>query len=201
MFDSGDIMKKIIDVINNDGVVIMPTDTIYGIVAKATNEDVIKKVYSLKKRDDRKPMLILVSDKEMLKNYVLSINEIEQTLIDSLWPGPLTIIFDKKNISDLLTGGLNTVGIRIPANKDLLDIITRVGVPLLSTSVNLSGEKSATCVSNISESMLDNVDYVYDNGECNDVPSTIVRVVDGEVKILREGIVSKEKIESIINKK
>lgn len=201
MFDSGDIMKKIIDVINNDGVVIMPTDTIYGIVAKATKEDVIKKVYSLKKRDDRKPMLILVSDIEMLKKYVVSINEIEQTLIDSLWPGPLTIIFDKKNISDLLTGGLNTIGIRIPANKDLLEIITRVGVPLLSTSVNLSGEKSATCVSNISESMLDNVDYVYDNGECNDVPSTIVRVADDEVKILREGIVSKEKIESIINKK
>lgn len=201
MFDSGDIMKKIIDIINNDGVVIMPTDTIYGIVAKATNEDVIKKIYSLKKRDDRKPMLILVSDQEMLKKYVVSINEIEQSLIDSLWPGPLTIIFDKKNISNLLTGGLNTVGIRIPDNKDLLDIINDVGVPLLSTSVNLSGEKSATCVSNINKSMLDNVDFVYDNGECNDVPSTIVRVVDGEVKILREGVVSKEKIESLFNEK
>ena len=201
MFDSGDVMKEIIDVINNDGIVIMPTDTIYGIVAKATNEDVIKRVYSLKKRDDRKPMLILVSDNEMLKNYVSSINKVEQTLIDNLWPGPLTIIFDKKNISDLLTGGLSTVGIRIPNNKEMLDIISSVGVPLLSTSVNLSGEKSATCVSNINKTMLDNVDFVYDNGECNDVPSTIIRVVNGEVKILREGIISKEKIENVINKK
>ena len=201
MFDSGDIMKEIIDVINNDGIVIMPTDTIYGIVAKATNEDVIKRVYSLKKRDDRKPMLILVSDNEMLKNYVSSINKVEQTLIDNLWPGPLTIIFDKKNISDLLTGGLPTVGIRIPNNKEMLDIISSVGVPLLSTSVNLSGEKSATCVSNINKTMLDNVDFVYDNGECNDVPSTIIRVLNGEVKILREGIISEEKIESVINKK
>lgn len=201
MFDSGDVMKEIIDVINNDGIVIMPTDTIYGIVAKATNEDVIKRVYSLKKRDDRKPMLILVSDNEMLKNYVSSINKVEQTLIDNLWPGPLTIIFDKKNISDLLTGGLPTVGVRIPNNKEMLDIISSVGVPLLSTSVNLSGEKSATCVSNINKTMLDNVDFVYDNGECNDVPSTIIRVVNGEVKILREGIISKEKIESVINKK
>lgn len=201
MFDSGDIMKEIIDVINNDGIVIMPTDTIYGIVAKATNEDVIKRVYSLKKRDDRKPLLILVSDKEMLKDYVSSINELEQTLIDNLWPGPLTIIFDKNNISDLLTGGLPTVGIRIPNNKEMLDIISGVGVPLLSTSVNLSGEKSATCVSKINKTMLDNVDFVYDNGECNDVPSTIIRVVNGEVKILREGIISKEKIESVINKK
>lgn len=201
MFDSGDIMKEIIDVINNDGIVIMPTDTIYGIVAKATNEDVIKRVYSLKKRDDRKPMLILVSGNEMLKDYVSSINELEQTLIDNLWPGPLTIIFDKKNISDLLTGGLPTVGVRIPNNKEMLDIISSVGVPLLSTSVNLSGEKSATCVSNINKTMLDNVDFVYDNGECNDVPSTIIRVVNGEVKILREGIISEEKIESVINKK
>ena len=201
MFDSGDIMKEIIDVINNDGIVIMPTDTIYGIVAKATNEDVIKRVYSLKKRDDRKPMLILVSDNEMLKDYVSSINELEQTLIDNLWPGPLTIIFDKKNISDLLTGRLPTVGVRIPNNKEMLDIISSVGVPLLSTSVNLSGEKSATCVSNINKTMLDNVDFVYDNGECNDVPSTIIRVVNGEVKILREGIISEEKIESVINKK
>lgn len=201
MFDSGDIMKEIIDVINNDGIVIMPTDTIYGIVAKATNEDVIKRVYSLKRRDDRKPMLILVSDNEMLKDYVSSINELEQTLIDNLWPGPLTIIFDKKNISDLLTGGLPTVGIRIPNNKEMFDIISSVGVPLLSTSVNLSGEKSATCVSNINKTMLDNVDFVYDNGECNDVPSTIIRVVNGEVKILREGIISKEKIENVINKK
>lgn len=201
MFDSGDNMKEIIDVINNDGIVIMPTDTIYGIVAKATNEDVIKRVYSLKKRNDRKPMLILVSDNEMLKDYVSSINELEQTLIDNLWPGPLTIIFDKKNISDLLTGGLPTVGIRIPNNKEMLDIISSVGVPLLSTSVNLSGEKSATCVSNINKTMLDNVDFVYDNGECNDVPSTIIRVVNDEVKILREGIISKKKIESVINKK
>ena len=201
MFDSGDIMKEIIDVINNDGIVIMPTDTIYGIVAKATNEDVVKKVYSLKRRDDRKPMLILVSDKEMLNDYVSSINELEKTLIDNFWPGPLTIIFDKKNISDLLTGGLSTIGIRIPDNKEMLDIISCVGVPLLSTSVNLSGEKSATCVSNINDTMLNNVDFVYDNGECNDVPSTIIRVLNGEVKILREGIISKEKIESVINRK
>ena len=146
-------------------------------------------------------MLILVSDNEMLNDYVSSTNELEKILIDNFWPGPLTIIFDKKNISDLLTGGLSTVGIRIPNNKEMLDIISSVGVPLLSTSVNLSGEKSATCVSNINKTMLDNVDFVYDNGECNDVPSTIIRVVNGEVKILREGIISKEKIESVINKK
>lgn len=191
-------MKEIVEVIKSGGVVIMPTDTIYGIIADATNECAIQRVYEMKKRNENKPMLMLVSSIEMLEKYVSSINDIERKLIDELWPGALTIIFGKRNVSDLLTGGLDTVGIRFPDNKLLIDIMNELNVPLLSTSVNVSGDESATCINNINKLILDNVDYVYDIGECKGEPSTIVVVNDNELKVLREGVIKSNEIFDII---
>lgn len=191
-------MKEIVEVIKSGGVVIMPTDTIYGIIADATNEYAIQRVYEMKKRNENKPMLMLVNSIEMLEKYVSSISDIERKLIDELWPGALTIIFKKRNISDLLTGGLDTVGIRYPDNKLLIDIMNELNVPLLSTSVNVSGDESATCINNINNLILDNVDYVYDMGECKGEPSTIVVVDNNELKVLREGVIKSNEIFDII---
>ena len=191
-------MKEIVEVIKDGGVVIMPTDTIYGIIADATNEYAIQRVYEMKKRNENKPMLMLVNSIEMLEKYVSSINDIERKLIDELWPGALTIIFKKRNVSDLLTGGLDTVGIRFPDNKLLIDIMNELNVPLLSTSVNVSGDESATCINNINNLILDNVDYVYDVGECKGEPSTIVVVNDNELKVLRDGVIKSNEIFDII---
>lgn len=191
-------MKEIVEVIKKGGVVIMPTDTIYGIIADATNECAIQRVYEMKKRNENKPMLMLVNSIEMLEKYVNSINDVERKLIDELWPGALTIIFRKRNVSDLLTGGLDTVGIRFPDNKLLIDIMNELNVPLLSTSVNVSGDESATCINNINKLILDNVDYVYDVGECKGEPSTIVVVNDNELKVLREGVIKSNEIFDII---
>lgn len=191
-------MKEIVEVIKNGGVVIMPTDTIYGIIADATNEKAIQKVYEMKKRNENKPMLMLVNGIKMLNQYVSSINDIENKLIDELWPGALTIIFNKKNVSDLLTGGLGTVGIRYPDNELLINIMNELNVPLLSTSVNVSGDASATCIDNINESILNNVDYVYDVGECKGEASTIVVVKDSELRVLREGSIKSNEICDIV---
>lgn len=191
-------MKEIVEVIKNGGVVIMPTDTIYGIIADATNEKAIQKVYEMKKRNENKPMLMLVNGIKMLNQYVSSINDIENKLIDELWPGALTIIFNKKNVSDLLTGGLDTVGIRYPDNELLINIMNELNVPLLSTSVNVSGDASAACIDNINESILNNVDYVYDVGECKGEASTIVVVKDGELMVLREGSIKSNEIYDIV---
>ena len=180
-------MNKVVDIIDNGGLVIMPTDTIYGIVGDATNEKTIKRVFELKKRDGSKAMLMLVSDIDMLKEYVDDISEEETKLIEEFWPGPLTIIFKKKNVSDLLTGGLGTVGIRCPNDERLLSIIKELNRPILSTSVNVSGGLQATSIDVIDESIINNVDYVIDDGECNKVASTIVIVKNKNVKVLREG--------------
>ena len=193
-------MNEVVNVIKEGGIVIMPTDTIYGIVADATNEIAIKRVFDMKKRNENKPMLMLVNGYEMLEKYVMGINDIEKKLIDRMWPGALTIIFKKKNINDLLTGGLNTVGIRYPNNKMLIDIMNELDVPLLSTSVNVSGEDPATDVNYINEEILNKVDYVYNGGECKGSPSSIVIVNDDGIKVLREGAIkTKELIDVIKN--
>lgn len=180
-------MNKVVDVIDNGGLVIMPTDTIYGIVGDANNEKTIKRVFDLKKRDGSKAMLMLVSDIDMLKKYVDDISEEEFILIEKFWPGPLTIIFKKKNVSDLLTGGLDTVGIRCPDDERLLNVIKEINRPILSTSVNVSGGLQATSIDVIDEAIINNVDYVIDDGECNKVASTIVIVNNKNVNVLREG--------------
>ena len=193
-------MSNVVDVIKNGGIVIMPTDTIYGIVGDATNEDVIKKVFDLKRRDGSKAMLMLVSDIKMLQEYVVDINEEENKLIKSFWPGPLTIIFKKKNISDLLTGGLDTVGIRCPSDERLLNIIRELGRPVLSTSVNVSGNEQATKIDMIDNEILSNVDLVIDEGECNKVASTIIVVDNNGYNLLREGeIKENDVIEALKN--
>lgn len=180
-------MDKIVDVIKNGGVVIMPTDTIYGIVADATNEAVIKKVYNLKKRENNKPMLILVNGVEMLENYVDNISDLERKLINHFWPGPLTIVFKKKNISDVLTGGLDTVGVRFPNDELIIDIINKANVPLLSTSVNISGSNTIYSVADIPLEILDGIDFVFDGGECKGEASTVVKIDGSGVKLLRNG--------------
>ena len=191
-------MNEIIQTIKDGGVVIMPTDTIYGIIADATNELAIKKVYELKKRDSKKPMLMLINGVDMLEKYTCCINDIERKLIDKFWPGPLTIIFKKKGISDLLTGGLDTIGVRFPKNELLIDIMNEINVPLLSTSVNISGESSVYDVNQLSDEIKKNVDFIYDNGVCKGEASSIVKIDEGNILVLREGSIKKEDICDVI---
>lgn len=180
-------MDQVVNVFSKGGLVIMPTDTIYGILGDATNEEAIKKVFAVKNRDDNKPLLILVNGIDMLKRYVVDINNLENKLIKQYWPGPLTIIFKKKNINDLLTCGKDTIGVRYPDDDRLLELITKLDRPLFSTSVNISGEANVTCLDDAQKSILDNVDYIIDEGECNNSSSTIVAVINNQIKVLREG--------------
>lgn len=179
-------MDELVNVLKNNGVVIMPTDTIYGIVAKANRENALK-IYDMKGRNYNKPFLILVSDITMLKKYSCSITELEMSLINKFLPGPLTIILKKNNIDDVITANNDTIGIRIPDDKLLIDIIKKLDCPLISTSANISGEEIITECSMLSDSLKNKVDYIMNNGVCNKVSSTIIKVVDNKVKILREG--------------
>lgn len=191
-------MKEIVQIIIDGGVVIMPTDTIYGIIADATNETAIKRVYDIKKRDINKPMLMLVNGVDMLDKYVNKINDVERKIMDKFWPGPLTIIFKKKGISDLLTGGLDTIGVRYPNNELLIDIMNELNVPLLSTSVNISGEDPIYDVNFLDDEIKKSVDFIYDVGECKGEASSIVKVDDGNIMVLREGSIKTEDIYDVI---
>lgn len=186
-------VDKIVKVINEGKLVISPTDTVYGIMGDALNDEVIKRVFFVKKRDVKKPLILLMNSIEMISEYTCNINKLEQELINKYHPGLLTIILKKNDkVSNLITGGLDTVGIRIPDNKDLLSIIGKLNRPVISTSANISGSEVITNIWMIENELKENIDYIEDGGELSDSYSTIVVVIDGKIKILRDGLLANQ---------
>ena len=184
-------IERLVEVINNGNIAVVPTDTVYGIIGDATNIDVIHKVYEVKKRDYSKPLILMVSSIDMLEKYVLEVNDIEKKLIDRYWPGKLTILFKKNNnIDDLITSGSNLVGIRYPDNKDLNELMDKLNKPLISTSCNISSKEVITSIDMLEEDISKHVSYVYDGGILSDTSSTIARVNDGKIEIIRDGELS-----------
>ena len=175
---------------------IFPTDTVYGIGCDSLNIQAINDLYGIKNRNLNKPINILVSNVDMVKKYVKNINEIEYILIEKFWPGSLTIIFDKSDIvPDILTSGISTVGIRMPNNEICIDLINKLGVPIATSSANISDEAPAIEIdSKLINDFNDKVNFIIDTGKTNGKPSTIVRVENNEIKILREGHITKNEI-------
>lgn len=120
-------VEKILKHIELGGIVILPTDTVYGIATDANNVEAVKRIYAVKNRKTTKPVNILVSNMEMIENVTNTIKEKEKEIIKAFFPGALTIIFEKnKKVSDIVTAGLDTVGIRMPNNKMLLEVIEKL---------------------------------------------------------------------------
>lgn len=181
-------IDRIVNEIDLGNLVITPTDTVYGIMADSMNLDAIKKVYEAKNRDYSKPLILLVSNKSMLYEYVDSVNDIEKELINKYMPGRLTIIFKKNNkISDLVSAGSDYVGIRIPDNENLVTIIDKLGRPVISTSANISGNDTIKSIDMIDNKLLDKISYIEDGGVIDSKSSTIVKVINNKVNIIRTG--------------
>lgn len=193
-------IDKIVSVVDSGGLVITPTDTVYGIMGDSLEESVIRKVYSVKRRTFSKPLILLMSDVEMIKKYTSDISDVEWDLINHFLPGLVTIILKKNNlVNPLITSNSDYVGIRIPNNRELINIIEKLGRPVISTSANISDSDVITRVDMISDELLSGIDYVYDGGEINNLSSTIIRVVDGKLVILRRGELADE-VESYFSK-
>ncbi len=185
--------EKILKTLKNGELIIMPTDTIYGLVGDATNEDTINKVYEVKKRDKNKPLLILVSDLQMLKEYVAEISPLEKQVINKFWPGPLTIILKKNNkLSNSLTGGQYTLGIRMPNNENLRKLIKEFGKPIIATSANIAGEETITNIYMLEQAMKKEINMIIDGGTINSISSTIIKVENNKIIFLREGLISNQ---------
>lgn len=180
-------IKKILD---NDGVIIFPTDTVYGIACNCFSEKAIKKVFDIKKRPENKPINVLSNNLDKIKLVSRNINEKEEFLINKYMPGALTIILDKnEKVSDILTAGLDTIGVRIPKNNISLRILENVSYPLATTSANISGDSAGIKITDFLKEFDGVVDAIIDGGETDlKVASTIVRVEsDNKLKIIREG--------------
>lgn len=189
------------EIIKDGGLVLFPTETVYGIGANALNDSAVGNIFKAKGRAQDNPLILHISDMSMLNDIVENISELEYKLMDAFWPGPFTIILNKKkDIANVATCNGDTVGVRMPSNKIAHKLIKKAGVPIAAPSANISGKPSGTNVEDIFEELKDKVDYIINDGECEiGLESTVVRVIGDEVKILRPGKVTKEDIETIIN--
>ena len=192
-------LKKVAKVIKNGGIVVFPTETVYGIGVNALNEETVKRLFKVKQRPLDKAISLLVSSIDMIEQVAKDITDIEYALIKEFFPGPLTIILNKKEIvPDIVTAGGSTVGVRMPENEIALRLIRYAGVPIATPSANISGNPSGTELNIIMNEFKENVDYYIDGGKSKlGLASTIVQVIDGIPHILREGSISKEQIEDV----
>lgn len=183
-------LKQAAKVLKNGGIVVFPTDTAYGIGCRIDDEKAIERLFKLRKRSETKAVPVLVSSVEMAKEYWKSVpQEVIDKLIELYWPGALTIILHSNivKVPKLVRGGGETLGLRMPANKDLLDIISSVGVPILGTSANFAGEPTPYSFEDLDPELVKLVDYVLP-GECNlRQVSTVIDCTVAPWRVLREG--------------
>lgn len=193
-------LKAMSEKIRNGNIVVFPTETVYGIGTNGLNEESIKKLYEIKQREFNKPISLLVSDVNMIKELTKDITEIEYKLIDAFCPGPFTIILKKKDIvPNILTANGATVGIRMPENEVARKLVKYSGVPVAAPSANISGKPSGIEIEDIVKDFEGKVEYFIDGGKSKlGIGSTIVRVIDGMPKILRQGSITKEQIEKVV---
>jgi len=185
LLDHDTAFEAALAAITAGGLVIYPTDTLYGIGCDATNADAVKKLRSLKKRDSAKPLSILVSDFAMLLQYC-NVSPEQEKVLHALLPGPYTFILPLKQrlpVSESLE-----VGIRVPEHAFMRAVSKSAGVPIVTTSANLSGEKGADRLSGVAREILDGADLAIDSGKCRYAQgSTVIDLI--REKVLRKGAV------------
>jgi len=179
-------------IIKKGGLVVFPTETVYGIAANLLNKDTVDKLYKIKKRSHTKPFTVHISDLKMLEGMGCRITKEAKVLIDKFWPGPLTII--------LKSGDGKKIGFRMPANSVALALISAAGVPVIAPSANISGKKAPTSAEEVLKDLDKEIDMILDSGKTEvGIESTVIDLTVNPPKILREGAVSAKELLRIIN--
>lgn len=197
-----DINDRITDkasyLIRSGGLVAFPTETVYGLGADATNSESAKKIYTAKGRPSDNPLIIHISKASDAERYAYT-NELYYKLTDAFSPGPLTIILPKKDtVPSEVTGGLDTVAIRIPSNEIARAIIEKSGVAIAAPSANTSGRPSPTSADHVIEDLYGKVDMIIDGGDCQiGLESTVIKISDDEIHLLRPGAVDVQMLSSV----
>lgn len=191
-----DLIKKASKVLKEGGLVIYPTDTLYGLGGNALDKNAVKKVFMAKEREASSPLPIAVNSIEMMKEYSEPSKKAEM-LARAFLPGALTLVLKKKNLPDTLTGGLPKVGIRIPRSDIALGLVDRLGMPITATSANISGNAPPVSAEEAAL-QIKSAGIVLNGGKMqNRVPSTVIDLT-GKPKILREGAVRRIELKKVI---
>ncbi|MBI2793626.1 MAG: threonylcarbamoyl-AMP synthase [Ignavibacteria bacterium] len=184
--------SKAVEILLSGGVVGVPTETVYGLAAIADDEDAVSTIFQLKGRPSDNPLIVHVSSIHQAERIAWVDNQ-STLLMETFWPGPLTLVLPYKNdVCSLARAGLNTVAVRLPDHIDVQDIIAAVGKPLVAPSANKSGRPSPTVAQHVVDDFAGAV-AVVDGGPCRiGLESTVVRVTDNNIAILRSGAVIAE---------
>ncbi|HFK1789206.1 TPA: L-threonylcarbamoyladenylate synthase [Bacillus pacificus] len=177
-----------------------PTETVYGLGANAMNDEAIAKIFEAKGRPSDNPLIVHIGTKSQLDGIVKEIPPVAEKLMEHFWPGPLTIILPRKEgISEKVTAGLNTVGVRMPDHPVALALIEEANVPVAAPSANRSGRPSPTLASHVYEDLNEKIAGIVDGGATGvGVESTVIDCTSAVPTILRPGGITKEQLESVI---
>lgn len=179
--------------------VAFPTETVYGLGADALNAIAVARIFELKERPAFDPLIVHIADISEIKRLTLNVDSRVKLLADKFWPGPLTIVLPKSElVPDIVTSGLETVGIRMPDNPVALELIRQSGCPIAAPSANKFGQLSPTKARHVQKQLPD-VDFLLDGGQARDgIESTIITLNDKGFEILRHGVITREDLETII---
>ncbi len=185
-----DEIKKTVEVLRSGGIILYPTDTIWGIGCDATNPEAVAKIYKLKQREDSKSMIVLVDQAGRIPSYVSEMPDLAWDLIE-LADKPLTIIYPKaKNLATNIAAADGSIGIRVANHEFCNKLIGRFGKPIVSTSANISGKPFPKSFHDIDEAIKEGVDHIVSDEfdhPVSDKPSGIIMLgVNGEIKVIRE---------------
>lgn len=190
------------EIIAKGGLVAFPTETVYGLGANALDEEAVKRIYIAKGRPSDNPLIVHISDKADIAPLVKEITPKAQALFDAFFPAPLTVILPKsEKVGSIVSGGLDTVAVRVPENEIARRLIQAAGCPIAAPSANTSGLPSPTKAKYVIDDMKGKIDAIIDGGDCTfGVESTVITLATQTPTILRPGAITKEMIENVIGR-
>ena len=192
-----DEIEKLVQILKNDGVISVPTDTVFGICARMNSQIAHDKLVKIKKRPINKAFPVMCANEEQIKSIAI-VNEREIKLIKALMPGPITLVLKKnKNLPEYITNGKDTIAIRMAISKSIKNLILKLQCPIFMTSANQSGEHECADLDEI-EKACPHLDGMMEGEVLYSKGSTIVDCSTDEIKILREGPISVEQIKEIV---
>jgi len=198
-------MKKLtiqdaISLLTTGEAVAIPTETVYGLAADATDDAAVKKIFEAKGRPSDNPLIVHIGHFGQVDDLILEVSEKAQKLMDQFWPGPLTLIMPcSDKVSKLVTAGLDSVGLRMPSHPVTLELLQTSRIPLAAPSANLSGKPSPTTAEHVIHDLTGKIPGVVDGGSCDvGLESTVIDMTTSTPIILRPGGITRSQIESVI---
>ena len=192
------ILSEAASILKSGGLVVFPTETVYGLGGDGTNAEAAKKIYAAKGRPSDNPLIIHIASPEEAEAFATT-NDTFYKLAKAFMPGPLTVILPKKDTIPLsVTGGLPTVAIRCPSHPVAQSLIRAAGIPIAAPSANLSGKPSPTCAAHVIDDLTGRVNMIIDGGSCEiGLESTIVKLEDDDAILLRPGAITADALRCV----